>query len=434
MSARHVPLLTLLLAIGLATPVAAKGPRKNEDRPGPDRLGQLEARLAELERQIARRPLDISSYRLPEKLEFCGERVDLSDPVIRERMELELLLILGDRAQVMLWLKRSGRVFPVVEQQARELGTCEDLKYLAVVESGLRPAVESRASARGWWQFMAGTARDYGLGVDRVWDERADLAQSTRAGLSYLKDLRGQFGSWSLAMAAYNTGPGRLRRAQQSQGIEDFWRLDLYTEAERYVPRVIAVKTVLANLSAYGFEFRQEDAWKARDVGHVKVHVPAGRSIEVLAAARGSGIDYRMLRILNPELGQELLPTGQEVVIEVPRGKEAALRGFITEAIARGPAQVAESPRKAKKQSRAGARRDAEDRPPARAVAAQAGGPKKRSAGRPAAKPKQYTVQAGDSLWAIAQKAEVSVDDLRKWNGLAKGKPLQPGQRLIVKR
>ncbi|MCA9546874.1 MAG: transglycosylase SLT domain-containing protein, partial [Myxococcales bacterium] len=138
-------------------------------RPNPD-VTELEARVARLEAALAQRPMDVGAYDLPERLTFCGQPVDLDDPWIRERMEKELLLVLGDRAQVALWTKRARRIFPVVEREAKALGTCDDLKYLAVVESGLRPAVTSRASAKGYWQFMAGTARQYGLDVSRTWD------------------------------------------------------------------------------------------------------------------------------------------------------------------------------------------------------------------------------------------------------------------------
>jgi membrane-bound lytic murein transglycosylase D len=294
-----------------------------------DREEELEARIARLEAALAERPRDPGAYTLPEDLTFCGEKINLSDPWVRERLEKELLMVLGDRAQVALWTKRARAVFPVIEAEAKAVGTCADLKYLAVIESGLRAAVSSRASARGWWQFMSGTAKDYGLETDTGWDTRADLKASTRAGLRYLSDLERRFGSWSLAMAAYNTGPGRLQRAQETQGQTDFWHLDLYTEAERYVPRVIAVKAVMSDLAGYDFNLQVEDGWAPYDVGLVKVRLPKECPITLLAAARGTNVPMTRLRALNPEIGGDTLPVEREILVKVPRGHETRLRDWL---------------------------------------------------------------------------------------------------------
>ncbi|MCA9538857.1 MAG: transglycosylase SLT domain-containing protein [Myxococcales bacterium] len=425
MPTRHSSLLAAALAmLALGGPAQAK--KKAEST---DRVSTLEARLDALEAELARRPRDVSAYALPDEVGFCGEAINLGDPEVRERMEREFYLVLGDRAQVVLWIKRARSVFPIIEREAKALSTCADLKYLAVVESGLRPGVTSRAAAKGWWQFMSGTGKQYGLDIDRTWDQRADLGHATRAGLSYLKDLRGQFGSWPLAMAGYNTGPGRLRRAQEEQGQTDFWELDLYDEAERYVPRVIAIKTVMEHLDAYGFQLGIEDGWEPEQRGFVKVEVPRGHSIEVLAAARGSGIPYRTLRRMNPEMGAEVLPDGREVVIEVPQGKERQLRDWMTEEMAR-QTKLAKSPRKP--QTRARSSRTAKrSESKGRGVASRAT-TKKRSRAR-APRAKHYAVQPGDSLWSIAHKHDISIADLRTWNRLGSKDVLHPGQKLVVR-
>lgn len=308
-----------------------------------DREADLEARIARLEAALAERPRDPGAYTLPEDLTFCGEKIDLSDPWVRERLEKELLMVLGDRAQVALWTKRARAVFPVIEAEAKAVGTCADLKYLAVIESGLRASVSSRASARGWWQFMSGTAKDYGLETDTGWDTRADLKASTRAGLRYLADLHRRFGSWSLAMAGYNTGPGRLQRAQETQGQTDFWRLDLYTEAERYVPRVIAVKAIMSDLAAYDFHLQVEDGWAPADVGLVKVRLPKDYQVSVLATARGTNVPLSRLRALNPELGGDTLPADREILVKVPRGHETRLRDWLHAEVDRQRTQRAQA-------------------------------------------------------------------------------------------
>ncbi len=402
--------------LALTAPALAKGPKKAS-------RDNLEARIAALEAELARRPKDVSAYSLPREVEFCGQKIDTRAPRIRERIEKEFLLVLGDRAQVVLWARRSGRVFPAIEEAARGADACTDLKYLAVIESGLRPAVTSHASAHGWWQFVAGTAREYGLSMSDSWDQRADLHAASRAGVRYLTALHDQFGDWMLAAAAYNTGPGRLQRAIEAQGTNDYWRLDLYSEAERYVPRMLAVKAVLENLEGYGFEHSKEDEWPAVDRGYVKVRIPKGRELPVLAAARGTDIDYRMLRALNPELRGDLLPTGDEVVVEVPAGKEPALRGWLADELAKRPAVKKRASKRAK---------GPKAKPSKRAKSRKAK-PSKRAKSRKS-KPRRYTIRPGDSLWSIADRYGVSVEQLRGWNKLSNRSVLQPGQRLVVGR
>lgn len=432
MRSRHLAALAALLLA--PNPADAKPQRRG---PASDLVG-LEARLARLEAQMANRPRDVGAFRLPDTVTFCGETIDLSDPDVRERVELEYYLVLGDRAQVVLWTKRARRVFPVIEAQAREAGLCGDLKYVAVIESGLRSAVTSRASAKGWWQFMEGTGRQYGLDISQTWDQRADLSEATRAGLTYLESLHQQFGSWPLALAAYNTGPGRLKRAQETQGVERFWDLDLYTEAERYFPRTLAIKAVMSDLAGHDFALGVEDGWAPRPHGFVKLKVPEGVEIGLLAAAKGAGIPMRTLRAYNPEMGQaDHLPQGREVVVEVPAGKERALRDWVAAEIGRARA-LAKSPAKPKARGKRASKRGRSARAAASTKAVAGRGERaKRAEKRTKRAPKRtaprtYTIRAGDSLWSIAQAKRVSVADLRAWNKLGRKDVLKPGQRLIV--
>lgn len=420
--------IILWIAVTLVTAASAHARRGKSS---------IERRLARLEAELARRPMDVGAYRLPKNVSFCGETVDLSDPWIRERLEKEFILIMGNRAQVLLWTKRARRVFPVIEAQADTIGTCKDLKYVAVIESGLRPAETSHASAKGWWQFMSGTARQYGLDVDRAWDQRTDLSLSTKAGLKYLAALREQFGTWTLAMAAYNTGPGRLRRAREQQQLRDYWRLDLYTEAERYVPRIIAAKIVMSDLARYGFAQGVRQGWSKREKDFVRATVPARKSIKVLDMAVGTGIDLRILRALNPELGTDELPTGRAFTLAVPKGKALKVRRWLEAAAVR--ARTKRAPPVARERAKtppkpASKRRSAKRSKPARPAkrsATKRGKSTRRSrTGRPA---KYYTVRQGDSLWSVAQDHKVSVGDVRRWNKLTSRSLLRPGQRLIVR-
>ncbi len=383
------------------------------------RLELLEKKLTQVEGELARRPKEVNQYQLPETLEFCGEKIDLSRPEIRERVRTELMLVLEDRAQVGLWYARSQRVFPVIERHAKSLKACDDLKYVAVIESGLRAAVTSRASAKGWWQFMAPTGRQYGLKTYKNWDERADLDKATRAGLTYLKTLKESFGSYPLALAAYNTGPGRLRRAIARQGVRDFWRLDLYREAERYIPRTIAIKTVLAAPEEYGFYFDRSRVVTPQH-GYVKVKLPNSLDLPVLQLARGTGVDYRTLRQLNPEIGADLLPRGIEFVLTVPAGKEPNFRSFVKTRLAEYRKTSADRRVAKKRRSRAKQRR----------VKKKTRRSKKR---RRVAK-RNYRIKRGDSLWSIASRHDVSVGELRKWNRLKRRSVLKAGDLLIVRK
>lgn len=405
-------LIALLMPGLLALPGSSDARKKSRS---------LEARVKRLEAALSRVAPDVSAMRLPRQISFCGEKVPLDIEDVRERMEREFYLMLADRAQVVLWVKRARRMFPVVEKAARAQKTCADLKYVAVVESGLRPAVVSRAKAKGWWQFMAATGRQYGLRIDRLWDERADLEKSTDAGVRYLTNLYKKFGSWPMAMAAYNTGPGRLSKSSKAQGQQDYWRLDLLREAERYVPRIILSKVIFENLDAYGFHVDIDDGYAPEAVGYVKVKAREDGDLNLLEAARGSGISYRTLKRLNPRLVKDDLPGGRSVVVRVPRGEERPFRRW-----ARGALGLPVGPEPAVKEDAPAPR---SRRSASSALVRKA--PSKRAASK---RGRSHVVKSGESLWGIAKRYDVSIEDLRRWNQLKNTDILSPGQRIVVRR
>jgi hypothetical protein len=403
------PLLSFLTTLSLAAPLSALAEPGSVATASSARLAALEARIAMLEAELAQRPKDLGAYTLPTGISLCGQPVPLDRPEVKERVEREFYLMLGDRDQVVLWTKRARRVFPVVDAAVQKTSACGDIKYLAVIESGLRPAVTSHADAHGWWQFMSPTAREYGLAVEDAWDERADLDASTQAGARYLRDLaRGFGGDWALGMAAYNTGMGRLNRAIDAQGTRDFWSLDLVEEAERYVPRVIAAKAIMQNLQSYGFVLPVEQGYPEDPVDIVDVRIDGAR-VSVLDAARAMGVEARTLRRLNPTLADTHLPTGRSFGLRVPRGQGARVTAWAqgggrgTRAVEAAPAETPRS-KAAQRETRA------------------------------TDKARAHTVARGESLGAIASKHGVSVDALRKLNRLGGRDHLQVGQRLIVRR
>ena len=155
-------------------------------------------------------------------------------------------------------LTRSGRYREMIERTLKEQGVPQDLIYLAQAESGFHPHAVSRVGARGIWQFMASRARGYGLHRDFMVDERQDPEKSTRAAARHLKDLYNQFGDWYLAMAAYNSGPGRVQSAVKRTGYADFWELYrrnvLPRETRNYVPIIVAVTIMAKNPAQYGLD------------------------------------------------------------------------------------------------------------------------------------------------------------------------------------
>jgi membrane-bound lytic murein transglycosylase D len=149
--------------------------------------------------------------RISAPLDFCGEPVPMKAPEVRERLERELLISLGNRPQVILWIKRANRYLPYIEKALKENGMPDDLKYMAIAESALRIHARSVRDATGVWQFMEATGMRYQLKVNDDRDERLSFYAATGAALNYLKDLYALFGSWTLAAAAYNMGESGLK-------------------------------------------------------------------------------------------------------------------------------------------------------------------------------------------------------------------------------
>ena len=194
-----------------------------------------------------------TDFQLPTRATVCGEPLPLDRPSVRERLEYEFLLAVNHPAQVELWRRRALRYFPLIEASLRQAGLPDDLKYLAVAESDLRPQVFSPAGAAGIWQFIPSTARHFGLKVNKNEDQRLLPERLLPIGIKYLSSLRARFGSWPLAMAAYNAGEQRISKALSSQGAKDYYELSLPRETERYVYRIAAIKLVMESAEAYGY-------------------------------------------------------------------------------------------------------------------------------------------------------------------------------------
>ena len=221
------------------------------------------------------------------------------------------------RAVVEKWLIRSGRYLEMIREMFAQRGLPEELIFTAMIESGFDPVAKSRAGARGLWQFMAPTARLYGLRVDRWTDERLDPEKSTRAAAAYLKDLFTMYGSWTLAQAAYNGGALRINRAIQNLKTTDFWQLTrgrhLAEETKNFVAAIQAAVVIAREPERYGFSVTPEPALR-----YETIRVPASTKLPRIAA--DSGIDPVELKRLNPELREAQTPPAEAYALKVPPG------------------------------------------------------------------------------------------------------------------
>jgi membrane-bound lytic murein transglycosylase D len=220
------------------------------------------------------------------------------------------------KTEMSKWLARSGRYRPMIQSILSEEGLPPELFYLAMIESGLNPNAYSRANAAGMWQFISSRGRMYGLRVDWWVDERRDPEKSTRAACAYLRDLYGMFGSWELALAGYNSGEGRVSKAQRRRpSCPDFWCLDLPSETENFVPKFMAAIIIGSDPAAYGFEPCRPES----PLAYETVEVDDATDLETIADA--AGVSDETIKTLNPAIRRWCTPPiDGSVEVRVPPG------------------------------------------------------------------------------------------------------------------
>jgi hypothetical protein len=244
-----------------------------------------------------------TSQFFPTSIDFAGEATPLQLADVRERLDRELLINANLDATTLLIIKRANRVFPIIEPILAKYGVPDDFKYLAVIESGLVNAV-SPAGARGIWQFMPETAKEKGMEVNEVVDERYHLEKSTEAACKYLLEAKAKFGSWTLAAASYNGGMAGVNKQITMQQVETYYDLLLNDETSRYVFRILALKEIMKNPVKFGFNV---------EINEMYVNLPSkvitvDSSIPDLASfAKSQGINYKILKIHNPWLRDKKL-------------------------------------------------------------------------------------------------------------------------------
>lgn len=288
---------------------------KNPRSPAAQNALRADNRLLEL----LEKDLDRAVEQPPERRRLQFSKEILANPKVRHFVKYYSTTAKQHFQEL---LERSGKYMPMIAKVLNQEGLPEDLGYLALIESEFVVNTTSQSGAVGLWQFVAGTARRYGLRIDEWVDERRDPVKSTRAAAAYLKNLHEHFGRWYLATAAYNAGPGTINKAMKSSGAKDFWSLSqkasLSEETRNFVPKFVAVVQIANEPQKYGFQ--QIVYEKALD--YEEVVLPVSMKLETLAELSES--DAAALRELNPGLLRNITPLGEPSFrVNLPVGKAA---------------------------------------------------------------------------------------------------------------
>ncbi len=388
--------------------------------------------------------------------------------VLNQKVERAIKYFTSNRGRKVFrrWLQRAGRYEKLVKGILREVNAPEELFYLAMIESGLRPTVRSYARAVGMWQFIAGTGKYYGLQQSWWFDDRRDPVKASRAAGQHLLDLYERFGDWYLAIAGYNFNPRKIEKRMARYNVAEFWDLPrLPRQTRSYVPTYLAAVTIASDLEKYGFDDIQPEAPIEFDT------VTVNQSIDLTVIAKAVGSNYKEIKSLNPAIlrwctppdvdkWQLYLPAGTRDTFlskydSLPKSEK---RNWVRHRIRSGEAlstiarrygvSVSEVKKFNKLNSnliRAGRTLMIPvpvEKAAKRKVASTASPVKKRRQKSqptpqivqnvPGREKQVYTVKKGDSLWEVAQKFNVTVNQVRSWNGLGYSRLIKPGQKLNI--
>ena len=329
-------------------------------------------------------PSLMTAIRITQPIEFCGETVDLDSQEVRERLEKELLLTIWDRPQVILWIKRSPRYLAIIEKMLSENGMPDDLKYVAIIESALRPHAGSQKGAIGFWQFLKSTGEKYGLRVNAEIDERRNIFASTLAAISYFKELYAMLQSWTLAAAAFNMGELGLQSEMVSQKSNDYYQLYLPLETQRYVFRIISAKIILSDPQRFGFHFTDQDLYPPLQFD--RIHIECFQDTPIHVVARAANTRFKAIKDLNPEIRGHFLAAGSHALL-IPKGSADGFNARFKELVQQWLAENQE---------------------------------------------RVYVVKEGDNLTAIAERFNIPLPALIIWNRLDAKEPIHPGDRIVI--
>ena len=293
------------------------------------------------------------------------------------------------REHIEKYLSRSTRYIPMMKQVLREYELPEDLVYVPMIESGFNPRAHSTASAVGYWQFIEGTGRRYGLKINSYVDERRDPVLSTRSAAAYLKNLYNTFESWHLALASYNAGEYRIGRLILNYSTRNFWFLAKQSafpkETANYIPKLIAVIRIAKDPEKYGFT----DIIYQAPMEYDTVQISHPISLKKLAA--NINIDYEQLQHLNPRYRGEYVPldTSEGTTLRVPVGMKEQTTAIIAQSKMKQPKYSISNHF-------------------------------------------QYRVRKGDTLSSLAHRHRTSVSAIRRLNKMSKSDTLYAGKKIKI--
>ncbi|WP_245970449.1 lytic transglycosylase domain-containing protein [Pseudochryseolinea flava] len=379
-------------------------------------VDSLEVAEAEEEMLYKEDTLDYVYYAMPSDLEFIPGNDD--PELIADRLQCisgRIPLVYNDRIQAFInyftvkdreytkmVMRRKNLYFPLFEKYLAKYNLPDELKYLSIIESGLNPRAMSRVRAVGLWQFMPATGRYYGLNYDWYVDDKMDPEKSTDAACRYLRDLHRMFNDWEMALAAYNTGPGNVKRAIRKSGYKrTFWEIyqNLPRETRSYVPQFVAIIYTMNYLDQHNFIDEGQEMLVTYDTLHVNKFL----HFETFAKLTGTCVED--LQKLNPAIQHNAVPeTGKKYIINVPEAAKFHLK--------MNRAAILDSASKV-------------GRVQLELLA-------KNSPGNTYGRERTvYKVRSGDVLGSIAMRHGVKVTDLRKWNNL-RGNTIRVGQRINI--
>jgi len=260
---------------------------------------------------------NIYALEIPEVLDFSGESMPLQSPDIRERIDRELLVNTYWQSNGLLLFKRSHKYFPVIEPILKSYGIPNDFKYLALIESGLQN-VTSPAGAKGFWQIMKPTGKEYGLEINSNVDERYDFEKSTHVACQYILKAKEKFGNWTLAAAAYNAGITGSSKRLEDQNVSGYYDLLLGEETGRYLFRIVALKEIFSTPKKYGFNFDETHLYTLPETYEVKVDTAITNMVKF---AESFGLNYKQLKMHNPWLRDPFLnnKTRKLYTLKIPK-------------------------------------------------------------------------------------------------------------------
>ena len=241
-------------------------------------------------------PQQVYAPPIPDYVVFAGDTINLCRYDLRERFDREILAFSYMHSTTFLLIKRARIYFPVIDPLLDADTVPDDFKYLCVIESNLMN-VTSPAKAQGYWQFIKATGKKYGLEISEEIDMRNSLEASTEAACKFLKALYNQFGSWTLAAAAYNCGENGLQRQLNLQEVDNYYDLRLNSETARYVYRIMAMKLIMQNPQDYGFHLRYKDMYPQLPYRTAELK---GQNVDLYQFAKEHNTTYKMLREMNP--------------------------------------------------------------------------------------------------------------------------------------